>query len=137
MIVDTSALVAITYRETGYERLRDAIFGEGGRLPAPVLVEFKRAVTGRGRHAHPAADDLIRDLIGNSLDFEPFTAQDAEIATAANMAYGQGNGRGGTLNLLDLMVYAVARRREESILCTGGDFAATDAKIHPASRTND
>lgn len=135
MIVDTSALIAITYRESGYEGLREIILSEGGYMPAPALVEFKRVVTGRGRRAHPAADELIGVLVESSLDVEAFTSEDAEIAAAANADYGEGNGRGGRLNLLDLMVYAVARRMNLPILCTGGDFASTDAKIHPASRT--
>ena len=45
-----------------------------------------------------------------------------------------GNSKGGKLNLLDLMVYAVAKRTGRPILCTGRDFASTDADIHPASR---
>lgn len=136
MIVDTSALVAITYRETDYERLRDTILSEGGRLPAPALIEFKRVVTGRGRYAHPAAEELLQDLIPTSLKIEAFTGEDAEIAVGANATYGQGNGSGGTLNLLDLMIYATARRCGEPILCTGRDFAVTDAIVHPASRTS-
>lgn len=71
-----------------------------------------------------------------SLEIEPFTAEDAEIAGEANRAHGKGNGKGGTLNLLDLMVYAMARRLAEPILCTGRDFAATGIDIHPASRTS-
>ena len=45
-----------------------------------------------------------------------------------------GNSKGGKLNLLDLMVYAVAKRTGRPILCTGRDFASADADIHPASR---
>ena len=135
MIVDTSALVAIAYREAGYARLRDAILNEGGRLPAQALVEFKRTVTARGSVEHRAADDLLGELVGRSLDVEAFTAQDAEIAVEANSAYGLGNGKGGTLNLLDLMVYAVAMRTKQPILCTGRDFSRTDVDVHPASLT--
>jgi ribonuclease VapC len=50
----------------------------------------------------------------------------------SNMA--SANGRGGRLNLLDLMVYAAARRTGLPILCTGADFAASGAAVHPASR---
>ena len=45
-----------------------------------------------------------------------------------------GNSKGVKLDLLDLMVYAVAGRTGPQILCTGRDFASTDADIHPASR---
>ena len=58
----------------------------------------------------------------------------AEIASQANARYGSGNGQGGPLNLLDLMVFAVARERGEPLLCTGKDFAATDLTLHAASR---
>ncbi len=60
--------------------------------------------------------------------------EDAHLAEAANEAHGTGNHRGGTLNLLDLMVYGMAKRTGRPILCTGRDFAATGIAIHPASR---
>lgn len=36
--------------------------------------------------------------------------------------------------MLDLMVYVVAKERGEPLLCTGKDFAASDLRIHSASR---
>lgn len=132
MIVDTSALVAIAQREPGSERLAQAI-AEGGLVPAPVLVEFQRVVTGRGADPAPGAQSVLEQLLVK-LAVEPFTAEDAEIAAAANLEHGAGNGRGGRLNLLDLMVYAVARRTGLPILCTGAEFAASGASVHSASR---
>ena len=58
----------------------------------------------------------------------------ARLSVEANIRYGSGNGKGGKLNLLDLMVYAAAKALDMPILCTGYDFMSTDAKIHPASR---
>lgn len=58
----------------------------------------------------------------------------ALAAIVGNERYGSGNGSGGLLNLLDLMVYGAAIETGLPILCTGNDFAATDAMIHPASR---
>src|SRR3546814_17706605 len=55
-----------------------------------------------------------------------FTADHAQIAIEAEPRYGSGNGNGGPLNLLDLMVYAVAKERGEPLLCTGKDVAAAD-----------
>lgn len=63
-----------------------------------------------------------------------FTADDAERAAIANAVFGSGLQTGGKLNLTDLMVYATAMNRDKAILCTGLDFPATDATIHPASR---
>lgn len=134
MIVDTSALVAILREEEGRESLRDALLVEGGLIPSPVLVELRRVTARSGNRLHPDASELLVSLQAERTTIEPFTAEDADLASAANAQYGTGNGRGGRLNMLDLMVYGMARRMERPILCTGKDFAATDIAIHPASR---
>ena len=58
----------------------------------------------------------------------------ARIAAGSHARYGKGNGRGGLLNILDLMVYATAKDRGLSLLFTGRDFISTDVAVHPASR---
>ena len=131
MIVDTSALVAIFKREPGYELLRDAIGLEGGNLPAPALVEYM-LVTSTARFAD--ANVLMATFREQGLVTQHFTAEHAAIAAEANLRFGKGNGRGGVLNLLDLMVYAVAIDYGEPLLCTGKDFATTDIELHAASR---
>lgn len=134
MIVDSSALVAVYRRERGFEAILAAI-ETGARIPAPVLVEFERVVTKGGSLPPDKAKSFLRQLIEEfGATVEPFTADDAATASEANVAHGAGNGRGGRLNLLDLMVYAAARRLGLPILCTGTDFASTGIPIHPASR---
>jgi ribonuclease VapC len=136
VIVDTSALVALALQEPHSE----AIFRELGLgnyiIPAPVLIELTRVATGRHSQNHAQIRAFIARLDSQNVQVEPFTEADAYLAAIANEAYGTGNGRGGTLNMLDLMVYAVAKRMRLPILCTGKDFAATDAAIHPASRVD-
>lgn len=134
VIVDTSALVAIAHNEPCAQRLHDAIVAQGALVPAPVLVEFARVVTDRGKRHDPGANAVLRFLMERALTVEPLTQDDAAIAAVANEDYGLGNGRGGTLNFGDLMVYAVAKRRGMAVLCTGRDFAATDITVHSASR---
>jgi hypothetical protein len=47
--------------------------------------------------------------------------------------YGNGSRRGSLLNLLDLVVYAVAKERVEPLLCTGKAFAtAALTSLSPA-----
>lgn len=134
MIVDTSALMAIAKGEEGDELLLRAIYDGEGLLPAPVLVEFRRVAFGRSSLATRAdAEVLIATLVPDRLTLVPFTPDQGRTAAAANERFGKGHG--GTLNLLDLMVYACAKVERRPILCTGRDFAATDALIHPASRT--
>ena len=134
MIVDTSALVALAREESGRETLRDALLLGESIIPAPVVVEFRRVTAGSGNLPHPDADRLLAELQDAGATVEAFTAADADLAAAANVEYGTGNGRGGRLNMLDLMVYGMARRIGAPILCTGTDFLSTGIAIHPASR---
>ena len=132
MIVDTSALVAILKSETGYGALLDAIGREGGSLPAPAMLEYDRVT--RGAPDAGRAGKLLDMCVARGLAIVAFTADHARIAADGSGRYGKGNGTGGRLNILDLMVYAVAKERDEPLLCTGRDFATTDVVIHPASR---
>jgi len=135
VIVDTSALVAVSRKEEHFEPLLDAMIEGEPIVPAPVLVEYHRVTALGDNRPDPDAEALIAGLIEQGAFVSPFDQADAEVAVAANPTYGNGNGQGGRLNMLDLMVYAVAKRTGLPILCTGRDFAGTDAKIHPASRT--
>jgi ribonuclease VapC len=134
LIIDTSALVALAREEQGREQIRDALLDGAGAIPAPVIVEFRRVTGGAGNAPNLDATLLLEQLLAAGCTIEAFTAADAELAATANQRFGTGNGSGGSLNMLDLMVYAVARRREMPVLCTGRDFASTDIAIHPASR---
>ena len=134
MIIDTSALVAVVRKEKAFEGLFEAMFAGGAIIPAPVLVEFHRVTAFKGNRRDPDAAALISGLVAEDVAIETFGAGDAEEAVLANERFGTGNGRGGTLNMLDLMVYGMAKRLGQPLLCTGRDFAATDIAIHPASR---
>jgi ribonuclease VapC len=134
VIVDTSALVAILLREPGADALLDAIAQEGGLLPSPARVEYLRVASGGRVGLRREAAMLLEHFERLNLDTVTFTTEHARIASEANLRFGKGIGSGGMLNLLDLMVYAVAKERGEPLLCTGNDFATTDLAIHPASR---
>lgn len=134
MIVDTSALIAIAKREDAGDQLLRTIYTEPGLLPAPALVEFVRVAAGARFPDPAAAHIMLADVLEGPLQLLTFTPEHAGAAAAANAVHGAGNGKGGTLNLLDLMVYGCAKVENLPILCTGLDFAATDAAIHPASR---
>lgn len=134
MIVDTSALIAILTGEEGSDALLDALDAESALLPAPARVEFLRVASGSRLQLADQAQQLLAEWEDGGLTTIPFAVRHAEIASQANSLYGSGNSQGGPLNLLDLMVYAVAKERGEPLLCTGKDFAATDLELHAASR---
>ena len=134
MIVDTSALVAVFRREDGFGPILNAMLTERAKMPTPAFVEFGRVTAMEGNTPHPQALALLSQLTAGDFQLEPFTAADADLTMAANERYGTGNGRGGPLNMLDLMVYGMAKRLDEPLLCTGRDFLSTDVAVHPASR---
>ena len=135
MIVDTSALVAIAQYEDGRDAMLDALDAEHALIPAPVVVEYNLVTSGIANSVEADAQALLAELLRGPAALEPFTSQDAALSPEVHRLYGRGNGRGGKLNMLDIMVYCMARRLGRPILCTGRDFASTDADIHPASRT--
>lgn len=134
MIVDTSALIAIIGGEAGTERLAETLVGEDGFLPTPVFIEFHRVVSRNRSINQSDANEALGEFLSGRLRLLPFTDEHSQAAVTANLRYGIGSARGGTLNLLNLMVYGCAKVTALPILCTGRDFAATDAAIHPASR---
>lgn len=134
MIIDTSALVAVLADEPESESLLLAMADEHGAIPAPVCVEFLRVASGVRQRKRQEANDLLARLERYGCMITAFTPGQARIAIEAEPLYGSGNGNGGPLNLLDLMVYAVAKESGEPLLCTGKDFAATDLALHAASR---
>jgi ribonuclease VapC len=134
VIVDTSALIAVVLKEPGHAPLLSALLDEQGFLPAPAYVEMTRVAAGARMNMLVEASELIDLLLAGPLSILPFGPEHARVAASTNSLHGTGNGQGGTLNLLDLMVYACAKVERRLILCTGRDFANTDAAIHPASR---
>ena len=87
-----------------------------------------------GEGATEPALRMIRELIEDGMEILPFSEVHASHAANALHAHGKGLQQGGKLNLLDLMVYGVAKARGEPLLCTGKDYAATDLTLHAASR---
>ena len=134
MIVDTSALVAISIGEDGWRSLRLAIASSRCVVPATALTELQLVTQARKDRVSVAARELIAELLATGLEIVAFEQRHAEITAIARERFGKGNGRGGMLNFGDLMVYAIAKDRGEPILCTGNDFATTDLVLHPASR---
>jgi ribonuclease VapC len=135
VIVDTSALIAVLLHEEGSDRILNALDEEAGFLPAPALAEFWAVASGSRVDAAQQAGSLLEEWRDGGLTVLPFTGDHADRVREAISLYGKGNGRGGLLNLADLMVYSVAKERNEPLLCTGKDFAATDLELHAASRT--
>ena len=128
MILDSSALVAILFKEPEAERLaatiRDA---DTAAIAATTLLET--AIIAEGRTL-PGMAEKLDALMGTIRpEIVPFTAEHASLARDAWRRYGKGRHKAG-LNLGDCFSYALAKDRGQPLLFKGEDFAATD--IEPA-----
>jgi len=132
MILDSSALVAILFKEPEAERLagmiRDA---DATAISAPTLLETTIVAEGRTR---PGMAEKLDALLGAIRpEIVPFTAEHVSLARDAWRRYGKGRHKAG-LNLGDCFAYALAKERGQALLFKGDDFAATD--IEPAIKTH-
>jgi ribonuclease VapC len=127
MIVDASALVAISRREAEAQAFIDA--AEDAPHVAMSAATFFEAciVVDRKSDAdvHSRIDAII-DTLG--IVVIPFTPQQAEIARLAYQRFGKGSGHKAQLNFGDCMAYATAVDRGEPLLFKGNDFVHTDVK---------
>jgi ribonuclease VapC len=128
MILDSSALVAILFKEPEAERLAATIRDtDTTAIAAPTLLET--AIVAEGRTL-PGMAEKLDALMGTIRpEIVPFTAEHASLARDAWRRYGKGRHKAG-LNLGDCFSYALAKERGQPLLFKGEDFAATD--IEPA-----
>ncbi len=124
MIVDTSAVVAILFREAGHDALLTTL--AGARHPgigAPTLVETGIVVSSRLKV--DARGLLARFLAESAVVVVPFGEAHTSAAIDAWLRFGKGR-HPAALNLGDCNSYAVAKVAGEPLLYVGDDFAKTD-----------
>jgi len=124
MILDTSALVAVLFREPEaphYVRLiHDAercLISAGNFLELSIVIE---------RQAEPEADRQCEMFFRRAgIVIEPFTVEQSHIARHAFLDFGKGRHPAG-LNFGDCFAYALAKITGEPLLFKGEDFKKTD-----------
>ena len=123
MIVDSSALLAIVFREEGWDALLDRIEASPAAAGTPTLAETGIVLQARlGKKADGLLERLLDEL---SIQEIPFGEIHWREAVDAYRRYGTGRHAAG-LNFGDCMTYAVARLAGEPLLYAGDDFARTD-----------
>jgi ribonuclease VapC len=124
VILDSSAVIAILFREPGFEALDTAIVeSETLRISAATLAEISIVVGSRG--GEPVVTRLDRFLRLANVLIEPFTEEQAYLARQAYSVYGKGRPAAG-LNFGDYFSYALAKAMDEPLLFKGDDFRKTD-----------
>jgi ribonuclease VapC len=124
VIVDTSALIAITFREPGHLGLIAKLASAtSAGIGTPTLAETGLVLGARLRR--DPRDLIVRLLAEFNVEAVPFGDEHWKEAIDAYQRFGRGRHR-AQLNFGDCLTYAVARLAGEPLLYIGNDFAETD-----------
>lgn len=126
MIVDSSALVAVVFREPGFERVLDQLArAENLAMAAPSLLESGIVIAARlQRPSRPIIERFLSEL---SVDVIPFGDEHWKEALDAWRRFGKGH-HPAALNFGDCISYAAARLSAAPLLFVGEDFSRTDVE---------
>jgi ribonuclease VapC len=130
MVIDTSALVAITLSEPSEPALRAAVDKAATRSLSSVSL-LEAGIVLRARVGEESTSRLARLVEEIGCEIVPFDEPQAKAAIAAFGRFGKGMGHKAQLNFGDCAVYALAALRGEPVLATGGDFKTTDLLVAP------
>lgn len=124
MIVDSSALLAIVFRERGYERLLERLTRtDAAAIGTPTLAETAIVLHARlGENSYGLLERLLDELGIQEVSFGEIHWREA---VEAYRRFGKGRHPAG-LNFGDCLTYAVARLTEEPLLFVGEGFSRTD-----------
>ena len=123
MIVDTSAILAVLFREDEAPGFENLIAASSCRMSVANVLEAAMVVEGRGGRAAGRALDTF--LASAAIETAPITTDQLEIARDTWHRYGKGN-HPAALNFGDCFAYALASASGEPLLFKGNDFAQTD-----------
>ena len=126
MVIDTSAILAVLFKEPERDRFAAAISSASVRLVGSVNA-FESAVVVLSRKGPAGLREL--DLLFHvaSIETIPFTDEHLRLAREAYQRYAKGRHPAG-LNLGDCCAYALSRHSGEPLLFKGDDFARTDVQ---------
>ena len=129
MIIDSSAVLAVLYREPDAEHYETAIAAAPERrMSVANVLEVSIVLEGRGgTAAGHLLDSFLKDA---EIEVMPVTVEHMEAARRAWRRFGKGN-HPAALNFGDCFAYALADTTGEPLLFKGEDFARTD--VEPAS----
>ena len=124
MVIDSSALIAILFREPDAALYETALAGARLRLMSAVIrVELSLVVEGRKGDAGRVILDQF--LAAGDFEIVSVTAHHASLAIEAFRRFGKGRHQAG-LNIGDCFSYALAAATGFSLLFKGNDFSHTD-----------
>lgn len=128
MIVDSSVILAVVFREPGYDALLSKLqSADVVAAGTPTLAEAGIVLHARlGEGSRGLLERILDEL---SIEEIPFGEVHWREAVEAFRRFGKGRHRSG-LNFGDCLTYATARLSGEPLLFVGADFFKTD--VEPA-----
>jgi len=127
LILDTSAILAILFREPEHDEFLRKIGAAGTvGVGTPTLVETTIVAAARlGEQATHMLGLMVERAGIVVVSFDP---PHARVAVEAWLRFGQGR-HPASLNLGDCLAYATARLAGRPLLCKGDDFPKTDLAL--------
>src|SRR5262249_51047073 len=122
--IDTSALIAMHYREPGHERLFQVVIAAELVIVSTAIIVDAALVLGRRLSTDPRPV-LMRDLATLNARIVPFNETHMQVAIDAFLRFGKGR-HPAQLNFGDCLSYALASVAGLPLLYTGNDFSKTD-----------
>ena len=128
MILDTSAIIAMLFREAEASRLLAVIESTGSLgVGAATLAETGVVLVARRGESGPQLHRFLQEF---SVTVIPFGEAHWATATRAFEHYGKGR-HAAKLNFGDCLTYATAKLAKQPLLCKGDDFPHTDLELVP------
>ena len=124
MIIDTSAIIAIIFKESGYNVLIDKMM-EAESLGVGTATLAETGIVMCGRLESRGKTLLARFLQEAGIAQIPFGEDHWREAVSAYERFGRGR-HPARLNFGDCMSYATAKLAEQPLLFVGKDFSKTD-----------
>jgi ribonuclease VapC len=127
VIVDSSAILAILFRESGAEALLSTIMeADFAGIGSPTAAETGLVLTSRMKQNATGA--LLRFFRETGIQIVPFSDLHWQRAIDAYARFGKGR-HPAALNFGDCMTYATAALAGQPLLCRGDDFPKTDLEL--------
>ena len=127
MIIDSSAVVAITLHEPSFDRLI-SLLREAASIGVGPATLVETGIVLQERLGPPAVETLERFILRFGVVVVPLAEMHWPSALDAWNRFGRGR-HPARLNFGDCLAYATARLAGEPLLCTGNDFPRTDLEL--------
>lgn len=134
IVVDSSALLAISFKEPDHQKFEDVVTG-GERCVMSAVNAHETATVLRLRLGAAAVERFWKFLRDMGIEIVPFDEAQVRAAAVAFDRYGKGIDPKARLNLADCAAYALAKTLNAPLLFKGGDFVHTDLRpyVWPSS----